>query len=351
MQLRPGQLPLQLKRSLPAVILISGEEPLQVGEAADLVRDQAKSLGCAERVVMDAGPKFEWVRLRQESQAMSLFVQRRLIELRLPEAKVGKEGAEAICAYASDPPPETYLLIVCQGRLDNRTKSSRWCKALDQAGWVVPVWPVEAARLPQWVSERMSREGLRASRQACALLSERMEGNLLACAQEISKLALLKPDGVIEAEDIVELVADGARYDIFIFSDAALSGDLVRLPRVLHGLRQEGVPETLVLWALQREIRSMLGLRRAMTQGSSIDQVIQGARIWPKARVDTVRKGLQRHDERGWWGFLTMAGEVDRTIKGLDNGIAWDKLLQLGTAIAGFPSGVRDLEGLRSEQR
>ncbi len=338
MQLRPDQLPAQLKRMLPAVVLISGEEPLQVSEAADLVRDQAKALGCGERVVMDGGPKFEWVRLRQESQAMSLFVQRRLIELRLPEAKVGKEGAEAICAYVAELPPETYLLIVCQGRLDNRTKSSRWCKAIDQAGWVVPVWPVETARLPQWVSERMSREGLRASREACALLAERMEGNLLACAQEIRKLALLKPDGDITPEDILALVADSARYDIFVYSDAALSGDLARLPKILHGLRQEGVPETLVLWALQREIRNMLGMRRAMGQGAGLDQVIQGARIWPRARVDTVRKGLQRHDERGWWDFLAMAGEVDQTIKGLVDGIAWDKLLQLGTAIAGFSS-------------
>jgi len=315
---------------------------MQVGEAADLVREKAKELGCAERVVMDAGPKFEWQRLRQESQSMSLFVQRRLIELRLAEPKVGKEGAEAICAYAAALPAETFLLIVCEGRLDNRTKASKWCKAIDQAGWVVPVWPVETARLPQWVSERMRREGLRASREACAVLAERMEGNLLACAQEVRKLALLKPDSVIEAKDILELVADSARYDIFVYSDAALSGDLARLPRVLHGLRQEGVPETLVLWALQREIRNMLGMRRAMAKGSNVDQVIQGARIWPKSRVNTVRKGLMRHDERAWYDFLGAAGEVDRTIKGLANGIAWDKLLQLGVAIAGFAPRLGD---------
>lgn len=342
MQLSPDQLEARSQRGLPPVILIAGEEPLQVGEAADLVRERAKAIGCGERVVMDAGPKFEWLRLRQEAQAISLFVQRRLIELRLAEAKVGKEGAEAIAAYVSAAPPETYLLIVCEGRLDNKTKASRWCKAIDQAGWVVSVWPVETARLPQWVSERMSREGLRASRDACALLAERMEGNLLACVQEIRKLALLKPGGVIDAEDILELVADSARYDIFVYSDAALAGDLARVPKVLHGLRQEGVPETLVLWALQREIRSMLGMRRAMGRGASADQVIQGARIWPKARVNTVRKGLMRHDERAWFGFLRMAGDVDRTIKGVGDGIAWDKLLQLGTAIAGFTPRMND---------
>ncbi|MBI1194814.1 MAG: DNA polymerase III subunit delta [Gammaproteobacteria bacterium] len=342
MQLRPDQLDAQSQRGLPPVVLIAGEEPLQVGEAADLVRERAKAMGCAERVVMDAGPKFEWLRLRQEAQAMSLFVQRRLIELRLAEAKVGKDGSDAISAYVSAAPPETYLLIVCEGRLDNKTKVSKWCKAIDQAGWLVAVWPIETARLPQWVSERMSREGLRASRDACALLAERMEGNLLACAQEIRKLALLKPNGVVEADDILELVADSARYDIFVYSDAALAGDLARVPRVLHGLRQEGVPETLVLWALQREIRTLLGMRRAMRQGASVDQVIQGARIWPKTRANNVRKGLMRHDERAWYGFLRTAGEVDRTIKGMADGIAWDKLLQLGTAIAGFAPRMND---------
>ncbi len=335
MQLNPEGLSGQLDRGLPAMILIIGDEPLQIRESIDLVRHRARDAGCTERIVLDVvDAQFDWNRLHQETGSMSLFDQFRLIEVRMNDAKPGRDGGAVLAAYAENPASGVCLLLVSNARPDQKIKTGKWYKAIDRVGLVVNVWPIETAKLPAWIGLRMKCHGLSADKDACRLLADRVEGNLLACDQEISKLSLLRPKGHITAEDIITLVSDNARYGVFAFTDAALAGESVRLPRILTGLRQEGVGEYLVLWALQRELRVLAGVAQRVTKGQAIGEALRAMRIWPQGRQELIRGALPRHPASVWMDFLVGSGEIDRTIKGLLSGNAWHKLLELSFLIA-----------------
>jgi len=335
-QLRADQLARQLAGGLSPVYFIHGDEPLLVGECADAVRSAARQQGFSDRQVFSADSGFDWNRLAAASDSLSLFSERRILELRLPTGKPGRDGARALCAYAGRLPDDTVLLVI-SAKLEAAARRSKWVQALDRAGVSVPVWPVETADLPAWIDRRMRGHKMLASRDVLQLIADRVEGNLLAAAQEIEKLYLLQGPGPLDLDGVAELVADSARFDIFTLVDAALAGDAVYAQRVLTGLRAEGVEPVLVLWALSREIRALASMARAVKGGMPLGRVLAERRVWEK-RKPLIGAVLQRIRGRQWWLLLQRCAVLDRVIKGRAPGSAWDELLQLTLRIAGVTS-------------
>ncbi len=331
MKLYPDKLDAALKKDLRPIYFFSGDEPLQLGEAADAVRRAAREQGFTEREVIHVDKNFDWNELLMASNAMSLFAEKRVIDLRLPSGKPGKDGGVALVEYAARPPQDTILLI-SSGKVDKRSQSAKWYKALDKVGATLQVWPVEVAEMPRWLDQRLRSRGLQAERDAVRIIAERVEGNLLAAAQEIDKLVLLNDTGALSVEQVEAAVANSARFDVFGLVDAALIGDTPRLTRMLDGLRGEGVEPILVLWALARELRNLADMAAQIEAGKGIDGVL--ARVWGK-RKGPVKSGLQRHNRARWQQMLRRAARLDRVIKGAATGNAWDELLQLTLLMAG----------------
>jgi DNA polymerase-3 subunit delta len=332
-KLRYEQLNSHLQQGLHPIYILSGDEPLQLMEAADAIRQRARELGFAEREVMHVEPGFDWNGLLAAVDALSLFAEQRLIELRLPSGKPGREGGKVLAEYAANPPPDT-LLLLTSGKLDRSAQNSKWYKALEAAGVSLQVWPVEPRALPGWVQQRMRARGMQATPESAQLLAERVEGNLLAAAQEVEKLRLLYGEGAIGVEQVEEGVADSARYDIFELVDTALLGDAARTSRVIEGLRAEGVEPILVLWALLRECRTLAAMAEELASGGNVEAVMGRHRVWDK-RKGPVRAALQRHNLKRWLQLLRRGGRIDRMIKGSEPGNPWDELLQLALLMAG----------------
>ncbi len=332
-QLRPDQLATQLGKGLAPVYFIYGDETLLVNECADTVRAATRAQGFADRQVFSVEAGFDWDSLLAASDSLSLFSEQRLMELRLPTGKPGRQGAQVLRDYAERPPEDTVLLIV-SGKLEPAARRSKWVQALEKAGVSVPVWPVGLRELPGWIDARMRRHDMHAGREALQLLADRVEGNLLAADQEIEKLFLLHGPGEVTLEDIESLVTDSARYDIYGLVDTAMAGDAAHTQRMLSGLRAEGVDPVLVLWALAREIRALAGMARDIQTGTPPAQAMAARRVWDK-RKPLVSGVLQRIRGRQWWAMLQRCALIDRVIKGRAAGSAWDELLQLALRLAG----------------
>lgn len=333
MRLRAEQLAADLGKRLLPIYLVSGDEPLQVNEAADAIRAAARAQGFGERQVLQAEAGFDWSSLAAAGDSLSLFAERKLIELRLPSAKPGDAGSKALVAYAERPAPDDLLLIVC-GKLEKAQQNGKWFKALDAAGAVVQIWPVEPRALPGWVRQRLTARGLEATPEAVALLAERVEGNLLAAAQEVEKLVLLYGSGELDVDTVRAAVSDSARYDVFELADTALGGDAARCARILQGLRGEGSEPVLILWALVREVRALALIAAAAEGGAALDSLLQQHRVWDK-RKPLYHAALKRHNARRWRLLLRRAARLDRIVKGAEPGNPWDELLQLSLLIAG----------------
>ncbi|VAW70002.1 DNA polymerase III delta subunit [hydrothermal vent metagenome] len=328
MKVRPDQLERHLKKELSAIYFISGDEPLQVMESADRIRAQARKRDYTEREVMDVDAKFDWNLLLDAGNSLSLFAEKRILELRLPTGKPGKAGSLVLQAYANRP-AEDAILIISSGKLDGSAKNTKWFKTLDQAGVVVQCWPVNADQLPGWINQRLQSKGLQADPQAVQLLTDRVEGNLLAAAQEVDKLFLLYGAGKLSLEQTASAVADSARYNIYDLVDSALAGNVVRTARIVGGLKSEGVEPVLMLWAMSREIR----LLTRIAESGSVDAAMSQQRVWDNRKV-LLRKALSRHSVVRWRGFLKRCAKIDKVVKGVEPGRAWDELLMLSTQIA-----------------
>ncbi|MCI0401239.1 MAG: DNA polymerase III subunit delta [Gammaproteobacteria bacterium] len=340
MKLRIDQLASNLEQNgLAPIFLLSGDEPLQLAEAADAIRMFARRQGFDERVVLTVELGFDWMTLQQARDNRSLFSSRRLIELRMGEGKPKDGGAEALIAYA-EAPLDDIVLLVTAGKLERKIQQSQWFKALDASGVVIQVWPVEARQLPNWIIRRTAGRGVNVTREAATLIAERVEGNLLAAAQELDKLLLLKSGETIEVGDVLGAVADSARFDVFSLVDAALEGDAGRSVRILMGLKGEGVEASLVLWALTRELRIMSVMSEKMYAG--LQRVLAEFRVWERRRP-LVKRALLRHGTCDWYALLREAAAIDRIVKGVVPGNAWDALKCLCLAIAGVKLGFTSL--------
>jgi len=333
MQLKPEQVPDQLRRQLAPVYFISGDDPLRVMEAADAVRTAARAQGYDEREVFTVQTGFDWDSLLSGSDNLSLFSQRRIVDLRLPAGKPGDAGARVLRAWAEQPPEDT-LLLVTAGKLEAAARKSKWVQALDRAGVVVFVWPQNPQEFTAWVQERMRRRGLEPTPEAVTMLADRVEGNLLACVQEIDKLYLLHGGGPLDAAAISGLVADHSRFDVYGLVDTALAGKAARGVRMLHGLRAEGVAPPVVLWALAREVRQLAVMAEAVAGGLPVTRVLGQYHVW-QARKALVGAALQRLPVAQCNAMLRQCAAIDRVCKGQAAGNAWDELLQLTLELAG----------------
>lgn len=328
MKLSAERLDAQLRERLAPIYLIAGDEPLQREEAADAVRRSARERGYADREVFFGERGFDWRQLEDASASLSLFASKRVLDLRLPSGKPG-DGADVLIAYAQKPVPDTLLLVV-SAKLER--SGGRWAEALEKAGVLVAVWPVEARQLPAWLANRMRVRGLSPDHEATVVLAERVEGNLLAAAQEIDKLLLLHGPGPVDAEAVRAAVVDSARYDPYKFVEAALAGDAARTAHVLGGLREEGVEPSLVLWALSQEVRKLASMAWEVHGGVPRAQVL--ASVWEKRRA-AVEKALGRHALRDWQAMCASLVHAELVIKGRAAGRAWDELLNLSERLAG----------------
>lgn len=311
-----------LARQLLPAYLISGDEPLLVAEAADAVRRAARAAGFTERRVFFTERGFDWNALRAESQSLSLFADRRILEVRLPTGKPG-DGAEVLQSLVENPAPDQVLLVI-SAQLDRTVLQSAWLKTFErQGGWVV-AWPVEVGRLPAWIGERMRLQGMVPEPGAVELLAARVEGNLLAAQQEIDKLALLLGPGPVDATKLEETVAKSARYDVYKLQDAALRGDAERALRILSGLEAEGEEPTLVLWALCSGLRAVWNSLRGLPP----------VPVWqrPPAALPHAVRRLQLPLVAQ---LVSDAVTVDRAIKGRASSDPWDALARFVACLAG----------------
>ena len=330
MNVRPDQLQSVITRSVYPVYMVSGDEPLQQMESLDMIRSYLREQDFSEREVLDVDAQFDWQRLMEEAASMSLFATRRIVELRLPSGKPGRQGSQALKDYLERPPEDT-VLIVNAGKIDGSAKKSAWFKSIDQNGIVVQCWPVPVDRLSGWLSQRFKMRDMEADADVLSYISQHVEGNLLAADQEIEKLYLLLGPGKISYADVAEAVTSQSRYSVFELVDMLLTGNTSRVIKILAGLKAEGVVPVVVNWALAKDIRLLSQVAADM---SSAAFILKRSGVW-ESRVAMFKSCLSRHRQRSFDMMLKRCAYIDAISKGMIDANAWDEIETLCVRLAG----------------
>ena len=329
--------------NLPKAFLLTGDEPYQLMEAADAIRLYAQQLGYSERDILHADNSFNWNELAGVSNSMSLFSEKKFIDLRIEMKSPGKVGSQSIRDYMQNV-PEDKILLIKSPKLVGGTRNAAWVKAIEKQGVVVQVWDLSTPQTMAWINKKMRDFGMRASPDAVRLLTERVEGNLLAAFQEINKLKLLyqeanpQTDTQIGEEQVLAAVSDSSRFSIFDLSNAVMAGDLPRIQHIHHSLKEEGVPIQLVLWTLSDLARQLYNASFNVRNGMSVSQIV--AKL-PRPRQRPFQIALQRMQYADWKMILTKNSAIDRLSKGQSEiankglGRVWSELLELALILAG----------------
>jgi len=344
-KIKPEQLSSHLQKQLLPVYIISGDEPLLAQEATDTVRTAARAAGFTERELFHVEGNYDWNQLLNEANSLSLFADKKILEIRITNGKPGDKGSKALCEMCANLNPDNLLLILLP-KLERATQNSKWIKTLESIGAHIQVWPVTGTHLPRWIQQRLQQADIQANEEAVQILADRVEGNLLAAVQEIEKLKLLALDGKVDASRMSSVVADSARYNLFEFIDKVLAGDAQSAARSLRGLQNEGIEPVPLLWAITRELRILTKVSEQVSQGAHSDSALKSAGVWDK-RIPLFRGALRRLSPAHLRMLVHQAGAIDRGIKGQRKSGIWDELTTLVLSLAGSqtlqPSNIKIL--------
>lgn len=333
MKISYDQLTSHLQHELVPVYLVTGEETLLVEEACTLIKTAADKLGYEECIRLIVGSGFDWSLFREAYESGSLFSDRQCVVLQLASTKLSEEGKN-ILLQSIEKSNSHKILIVVAGKLEAAVSRNAWVKAIEKLGVWIPIWPLLAAHIAPWVMERLKRHGLEADAQGIQLLIAHTQGNLWATAQAVEKLALLYAPGCLTEAQIRQVSVDNAHYDVFDWVDILLKGNEALALRMLSAFRGEGVEPTLILWALTRELRQLLSVKRSVIRGQSMAQAMVASGVWEK-RKSLFSRAVQKHSLETFYCALQLASRLDRMIKGAMKGDVWDELADLSLLIAG----------------
>lgn len=342
MKLRANQLKQHFERGGPqALYIVSGEEPLIIQETCDLIRASVKAAGYMEREVYPADNNFNWHAVLESANSMSLFGDRKLIEIRQDKPKFDDSAKKALSDYLERPNPDTIILIILP-KLEKAFTSTKWFQAIENIAQHVQIWPMETRELPAWIDARMRANGLIPTRDAVTILTERVEGNLLAAAQEIEKLRLLNGAGNIDAQAIASAVTDHARYNIYDLVDQSVDRQTDHALKMLHFCRASGEEPPVLLWAFAKELRTLTAIQYQAQKGTPMAKLFQDFRIWDK-RKPIVQRALGKQPLATLEASLQLISRIDRTVKGWAPGDAWEGMAALILLLGGHPGSVKEI--------
>jgi DNA polymerase-3 subunit delta len=334
-QLKAEQLLSQLEKKSVPLVWIAGDETLLVQEACDSVRLFARQQGFTDREIYTVTNSFDWHTLLESGNSLSLFAERKLIDLRLNSAKLDNEAKKALQSFLENP-SEDNLLMISSPRVEKASTQTKWFREIEETGYFVPIWPITNQDLPGWIRQRLHKHGLKADEQALRILCQRTEGNLLATAQEIDKLSILSDSAELDAQTVARAVADSSRFNVFTLIDTALESHTGRALNILQHLKAEGEDALRILNFICREIRSLIAMAEEMRTGTSTSAVMQQYRVW-RNRQGPVAVALRQHDPDSLQAMLDHAARIDQSVKGLNRLNTWDELADLLLELSGTP--------------
>lgn len=333
MKTQPAQLPQLLKKGLAPVYLVSGDEPLLVQESCDQIRKAAREAGYEDRVTYHADHQMDWGAVGEEFGALSLFAERRRIEIHLPTGKLGEPGRKLLERILPEPPDDIVLILI-SARLDAAETRRKWYKQLQDKGVHVTVWPVDADKFVGWLQQRARAQNLNLTRGALDMLAERLEGNLLAAAQELERLALFSNGETIDEEAVERAVQDSARFNVFELVTELLTGHAANAQRIIGFIQQEGENPLGLLSILSRDLNVLLELQQALARRETAGAFLKQRGIRQPQRAKALEQAARRLPKRKIYDALTLCSEVDRAAKGFGDLPPWHYLRDMSTLLA-----------------
>ena len=336
-----NQLPSLVSQQKSRLFVFSGDDAFLVQEACQLARKLLSGEGFLERELFMIDGAFDWDSILFENNSLSLFAEKKLIEIRVSSKAPGVKGTKALQELVKNSDENTAVIITFP-KLEARALKAKWFKDIQAQAAHIQIWPISEKDLPKWIANRMKSAGLQATTEALKELSKRIEGNLLAAAQEIERLGLTVVDREITVDDVKDSVSDNSRFDIFKFLDTVIKGDVSRSFRILEALRIEGVEPLFICNMLSRELKILESIKFDASHGKNLSKAIRDAGVWETRKI-LIANAVQRLELHSIRRMLLMVGDIDRVVKGEQIGDPWTSIQDMVLDFSGIETCLANL--------
>tara|TARA_Y100000748_G_C15486076_1_gene484774 strand:- start:1078 stop:2079 length:1002 start_codon:yes stop_codon:yes gene_type:complete len=307
--------------------LIHGAEDLLILEAQDEIRSNAYSLGFTERSRFYFDARSNWDGIFAELKSPSLFSEKKIIEINLPLGRPGKTGSNALLELMEIITDDHLLILIC-GKLEKSVTNTKWFKTFTGKAQVIECKKVYSSQMSGWISRRLRDKGLSINKDALDMFVALTEGNLFAAMQSIDRLMLMGIDQKISLKDVNDCVADGAHFDLFQLTDAAISSNSTRAFNIFRRLQKEGMQPFEVMRVVNWEIKNLFSMSLDISSGHSVKQSMNRAKIW-QSKQQLIGNFLNQVNHQYMESILGQACSVDKVIKGAAAGNSWDEIGRL----------------------
>lgn len=324
MKLSSNELAKHLAKAIHSIYFISGVEDLLIIESLDQIRKAAISNDFTDKVAFTVSGQFNWSEVDNCFKNQSLFGGKQFVEIHIPSSKPGKKGSEAITNLIANL-PEDALLVVVAGKLEKSTKQAKWVKELLKHATVIDCQKVYLSQFSSWLQNRLTAYDLGIDRDALEMFVALTEGNLIVAKQSIERLLMMEVTGRVTMEDVSQCVADGAHFDLFQLTEAAIMRKPERVHRIFERLKSEGMRPEQILAVLYWEIKNLMDASLDIDNGLSVKQAMQKANIW-QSKQKIIGPYLASQPKEKIDQLVHQACKVDNVIKGVDLGSPWEEI-------------------------
>ncbi len=324
MKLSSNEVAKYLAKAIHSIYFISGAEDLLIIESLDQVRKTAISNDFTDKVAFTVSGQFNWSEVNNCFKNQSLFGGKQFVEIHIPSSKPGKKGSEAITNLIANL-PEDALLVVVADKLEKSTKQAKWVKELLKHATVIDCPKVYPSQFPSWLQNRLKAYDLGIDRNALEMFVALTEGNLIVAKQSIERLLMMEVTGRITMEDVSQCVADGAHFDLFQLTEAAIMRKPERVHRIFERLKSEGMRPEQMLAVLYWEIKNLMDASLDIDNGLSVKQAMQKANIW-QSKQKIIGPYLTSQPKEKIDQLVHQTCKVDNVIKGVDLGSPWEEI-------------------------
>lgn len=317
-----------LRQKLFALYILTGQDHYLLNEAALTIKKAWRSRGECDEQILQLNTPADWDLLRAEANSYSLFNEFVLLDVRCDKKSIEAAGKKMLQLYLQNINSRCLIIL----RAPNVPAKQLQLLANNTHTVLVQAYPLAPAELQRWITTQLQSHAIPHEPQVPSLIHQYTQGNMLACAQVIEKIALISNENeLLTTAMTLEQLSDQCDYQLYELADACLSA---RADKAIHLLRQacqNKTEPTLILWLLSQEIRLLIQidhLRQSMPVSTACNQL----KIWPQ-RVSSYEKTLSRLPQAKLQGLLQMCHQLDMQIKSSQNRAIWHGLESMALAL------------------
>lgn len=279
MQIKQQMLAQQVQKKIAPLYMLIGKDNYLLEESVATLKATIKNKHPYDEKIISIQSPNDWLSVQEEANSYSLFSDNVLITIFWDKKTIDALGKKILLEYLDSVNPRSFIIIKAPNL---STKQIQWLCSHEHA-IVAVAYPLDSDAIKHWIALQLKKNSLQFAPQIPDLIHHYTQGNMLACAQVIEKIALSQGENhELSIQQVQEHLSDQCDHDLFELVNACLLGQMDKAIQILRHAEANKTEAVLIVWMLSQEIRIIMQLSHLLAQHINLKQASNQLKIWPQ---------------------------------------------------------------------